>query len=111
MGDIIIMFRTHTLKEFQYKGKKYKFIEPLTIRIDNYLCHDLKTMAGELSIPSIPDGYSKLEPIEDHKKEITTYLKHIFNDYLFKDNSELDEDELKYKKKWISLLKPPKQKS
>lgn len=105
------MFRTYSLKEFSYKGKKYKFISPLSVRIDNYMCDDLKTIGGELSIPAIPDGYSKLEPIDDHKKEINNYLKHVFTEYLFKDDTELNNDEIKYKKKWISLIKPPKQKS
>lgn len=105
------MIKSHYLKEFTYKGKKYKFISPLRVRIESFLCSDLKTTAWELSVPELNDGFTRLEPIVDEDKEIKKFIKSIFDEYLFKDDKDLDEYEIKYKHDWIKLFKPPKQKS
>lgn len=104
------MIKSHYIKDFTYKGKKYKFLTPLRVRIESFLCSDFKTTGWELSIPSIFDGFTRLEPIVDEDKEIKKFIKSVFDDYLFKDDNELDKYEQEYKHKWIKLFKPPKQK-
>ena len=104
------MLKTHYVKEFKYKGKTYKFLKPLKVKIDNFICSDFKTVAGEMSIPEVVDGYTRKEPFNDPEKEINEYLKYVWTEFLFKDNNELDKYELEYKQNWIKLLKPPKQK-
>ena len=76
--------KTYTYKRFKYQDKFYKFKEPLKVQINNFLCYDLKTMAGELSIPSIQDGYTKKEEITNPEKEIKWYLQYIFESYYHK---------------------------
>jgi hypothetical protein len=104
------MIKSHYLKDFTYKGKKYSFIKPLRVRIESFICADFKTTGWELSIPDLCDGFTRLEPIVDEEKEIKKYIKSVFDDYLFKEDRYLDEYELEYKKSWIKMIKPPKQK-
>ena len=42
------MRTTEYIKKFKYKDVTYKFKEPLKIVIDNFICHDLKTIKGEI---------------------------------------------------------------
>ena len=70
--------KTYTIKKLKYKDKTFKFKEPLKITINNFLFYDLKTKAGELSIPSINDGYTDKE-IKNPDKEIKNYLTYIFD--------------------------------
>lgn len=100
----------HYLKDFTYKGTKYKFKEPLRVTINNFLCMDGKTLAGEMSIPSVLAGYTRKEPFENPEKEIKAYIKTVFEEFLFTDDSKLDEYERKYKHDWIALFKPPEEK-
>jgi hypothetical protein len=95
--------KTYTYKTFKYKYKTYKFKEPLKIVIDNFLGYDLKTMCGELSIPSIFDGYTGAE-ITKPEKTIREYLTHVFDEYLSKKDEDLSEADKTYKKKWLSML-------
>jgi len=105
------MIKSHYIKDFTYKGKKYKFIQPLRIRIESFICSDYKTTGWELSVPQVCDGFTRLEPIIDEDKEIKKYIKSIFDDYLFKDENKLDEYEKKFKQEWIKLIQPPKAKN
>lgn len=100
----------HYLKDFTYKGTKYRFKEPLRITINNFLCMDGKTLAGEMYIPSVLAGYTRKEPFENPEKEIKAYIKTVFEEFLFVDDSNLDEHERKYKHDWIALFKPPEEK-
>lgn len=95
--------KTYPIKKFKYKNITYKFKTPLKIIIDNFLCYDLKTIKGELSIPSIKDGYTCNE-IKNPEKEIKQYLTYVFDEYLTKTDEELSDEDKKYKSKFIDLL-------
>lgn len=95
--------KTYTIKKFKYKDKTFKFKEPLKITIDNFLCYDLKTKAGELSIPSINDGYTGKE-IKNPDKEIKNYLTYIFDEFLSKKDEDLIDSDLDYKNRFMKLL-------
>lgn len=97
------MRKTYTLKQFKYKDKTYKFKEPLKIVIDNFLAYDLKTTYGELTIPSIVDGYTAKE-ITKPEKAIREYLTYIFDNYLTKKDDELTPSENIYKNKVLNLI-------
>lgn len=94
---------THEVKKFKFLDKTYKFKTPLKIVIDNFFCHDLKTIKGELSIPSITDGYTG-EEIKNPDKEIKNYLNYVFENYLSKKDEELDTSDNAYKNKWLGLI-------
>lgn len=96
--------KTYTYKRFKYKDKFYKFKEPLKVQINNFLCYDLKTMGGELSIPSIQDGYTKKEEITNPEKEIKWYLTYIFDNYLIKKDDELDDADRAFRDKFMKLI-------
>lgn len=102
--------KSYYFKEFKYKTKTYKFKKPLRVAIEEYFTLDLSKKCGEMYIPDIPDGYSQSEPFKKPEESIKEYLNYVWKNYLMKENSELDEDELAYKRKWVSLLQPPKQK-
>lgn len=95
--------KTYTYKQFKYKDKTYKFKETLKIVIDNFICYDLKTIKGELSIPSINDGYTGDE-ITKPEKTIREYLTYVFDNYLTKKDDELNDAENHYKKQWLELI-------
>lgn len=95
--------KTYHIKKFKYKDITYKFKIPLKITIDNFLCYDLKTIKGELSIPSIKDGYSTKE-IKNPEKEIKQYLTYIFDEYLTKSDEDLSDGDKAYKKKFMNLI-------
>lgn len=95
--------KTYPIKKFKYKNTTYKFKIPLKIIIDNFLCYDLKTVKGELSIPSIRDGYTCNE-IKNPEKEIKNYLTYIFDEFLSKSDDELSNGDLDYKNRFIELL-------
>lgn len=97
------MRTTEYIKKFKYKDKTFKFKEPLKIVIDNFLCHDLKTVKGELSIPAINDGYTGDE-IKNISKTIKEYLTYVFDEFLSKKDEELDDGDRKYKEKFITLI-------
>lgn len=97
------MRTTEYIKKFKYKDKTFKFKEPLKIVIDNFLCHDLKTVKGELSIPVINDGYTGDE-IKNISKTIKEYLTYVFDEFLSKKDEELDDGDRKYKEKFIALI-------
>ncbi len=97
------MRTTEYIKKFKYKDKTFKFKEPLKIVIDNFLCHDLKTVKGELSIPAINDGYTGDE-IKNISKTIKEYLTYVFDEFLSKKDEELDDGDRKYKEKFIALI-------
>ena len=97
------MRTTEYIKKFKYKDKTFKFKEPLKIVIDNFLCHDLKTVKGELSIPAINDGYTGDE-IKNISKTIKEYLTYVFDEFLSKKDEELDVGDRKYKEKFIALI-------
>lgn len=97
------MRTTEYIKKFKYKDKTFKFKEPLKIVIDNFLCHDLKTVKGELSIPTINDGYTGDE-IKNISKTIKEYLTYVFDEFLSKKDEELDDGDRKYKEKFIALI-------
>lgn len=98
------------LKDYSYKGKKYKFKSPLRVTINNFLGLDGKTMHGEMVIPEVLGGYTRTEPFNDPEKEIKEYIKTVFEDYLTKEDSKLDEYELQYKRDWIDLFLKPGEK-
>lgn len=95
--------KTYTIKKFKYKDKTFKFKEPLKITIDNFLCYDLKTKAGELSIPIIKDGYTVKE-IKNPEKEIKNYLTYVFDEFLSKSDESLSKSDLDYKNRFINLI-------
>lgn len=95
--------KTYTIKKFKYKDKTFKFKEPLKITIDNFLCYDLKTKAGELSIPIIKDGYTGKE-IKNPEKEIKNYLTYVFDEFLSKSDESLSKSDLDYKNRFINLI-------
>lgn len=95
--------KTYTYKKFKYKDKTYKFKDPLKVTINNFLCYDLKTIAGELCIPSINDGYTGKE-IKNPEKEIKQYLTYVFDEFLSKSDEELSEGDKNYKKRFINLI-------
>lgn len=97
------MRTTEYIKKFKYKDKTFKFKEPLKIVIDNFLCHDLKTVKGELSIPIINDGYTGPE-IKNISKTIKDYLTYVFDEFLSKKDEELDDGDKIYKEKFIALI-------
>lgn len=97
------MRTTEYIKKFKYKDVTYKFKEPLKIVIDNFICHDLKTIKGELSIPIINDGYTGDE-IKNISKEIKKYLTYVFDEFLSKKDDELSLGDRKYKEKFINLI-------
>lgn len=99
--------KTYTYKRFKYKDKFYKFKEPLKVQINNFLCADLKTIKGELYIPSIMDGYSTDE-ITNPEKEIKEYLTLIFDEYLTKKDDALDKGDRDFKHRFLELIEPPK---
>ena len=68
------------------------------------MCYDLKTICGELSIPSIQDGYTKKEEITNPEKEIKWYLNYIFDNYLTKKDDELDDSDRKFRDKFLNLI-------
>lgn len=104
------MIKSYYLNDFTYKGKKYKFIKPLRVRIESYLCADLKTTGWELNIVDVEDGFTRVEPILEPEKEIKKFIKNIFDEIVsLKDNELSDYDKL-YKDKWLKLIKPPKSK-
>ena len=104
------MFRTISIKEFTYKGKKYKFIDPLKAKFESSLAGDNKTMVYEMYIEKIPDGFTRREPFdEDLTKELKNHIKKVFDDYLTKPDEQLsNKDDVLYKHIWISLFKEPK---
>lgn len=104
------MFRTISIKEFPYKGKKYRFKEPLKARFESSLAQDFKTMVYEMYIEKIPDGFTRREPFdEDLTKELKTFIKRVFDDYVMKEDNEIGNlYDIEYKHKWISLLKQGK---
>lgn len=102
------MLKTTRIKDFTYKNKKYKFKEPLKIRIEKYLLMDGKTYGWELYIPEIPDGFTRYEEISDIEKEIKKFIKNIFDNYLIIDDNNLNQFDRDYKHKWISLIQLPK---
>ena len=101
------MFRTISIKELTYKGKKYKFIEPLKARFESSLAGDNKTMVYEMYIEKIPDGFTRREPFdEDLTKELKNHIKWVFDNYLSKTDEEmLNKDDVLYRHQWISLFK------
>ena len=101
------MFRTISIKELTYKGKKYKFIEPLKARFESSLAGDNKTMVYEMYIEKIPDGFTRREPFdEDLTKELKNFIKGVFDNYLSKTDEEmLNKDDVLYRHQWISLFK------
>lgn len=97
------MRSTHYVKKFKYKDKNYKFKEPLKVIIDNFLAYDLKTVYGELSIPSINDGYTDKE-IKNPDKEIKKYLTYTFDEFLSKKDDELSDGDREYKQRFMNLI-------
>lgn len=104
------MIKSIRIKDFTYKGKKYKFKESLKCRVESYLLNDGKTFGWELCIEAIPDGFTRYEPIEDIEKEVKKFIKEVFDNYLTKDDKELSSDDRMYKKMWIDQIQPPKKK-
>lgn len=103
------MYRIVTIKDITYKGKKYKFLQPLKAKVESSLAIDAKTMVWELYIPIIPDGFTRLEPIEDPEKEFKLFVKNVFDEYIMKEDKDLNNPyDVEYRHKWISLIKPPK---
>ena len=104
------MFRTISIKELTYKGKKYKFIEPLKARFESSLAGDNKTMVYEMYIECIPDGFTRREPFdEDLTKELKNFVKSVFDEYLTKTDEDMTcKEDILYRHQWISLFKPPK---
>ena len=101
------MFRTISIKEITYKGKKYKFIEPLKAKFESSLAGDNKTMVYEMYIEKIPDGFTRREPFdEDLTKELKKFVKNVFDEYLVKKDEDMaNKDDVLYRHKWISLFK------
>ena len=101
------MFRTISIKELTYKGKKYKFIEPLKARFESSLAGDNKTMVYEMYIECISDGFTRREPFdEDLTKELKNHIKWVFDNYLSKTDEEMaNKDDILYRHQWISLFK------
>ena len=104
------MYRTISIKEVTYKGKKYKFIEPLKAKFESSLAGDNKTMVYEMYIEKIPDGFTRREPFnEDLTKELKNFIKEVFDNYLTKKDEDMTYNEdILYRHQWISLFKPPK---
>ena len=101
------MFKTISIKEITYKGKKYKFIEPLKAKFESSLAGDNKTMVYEMYIECIPDGFTRKEPFNDDlTKELKEFVKSVFDNYLTKKDEDMscNEDKL-YRHQWISLFK------
>jgi len=101
------MFRTISIKEFPYKGKKYRFKEPLKARFESSLAQDFKTMVYEMYIEKIPDGFTRREPFdEDLTKELKNFVKSVFDNYLVKKDEDMaNKDDVLYRHQWISLFK------
>lgn len=95
--------KTYTYKKFKYKDKIFRFKEPLKVVIDNFLCYDLKTVKGELYIPSVMDGYTGKE-IKNPEKAIKEFLTYVFDELISKKDDELSIDEQLYKEKYIQLI-------
>ena len=104
------MFRTISIKDITYNGKKYKFIEPLKAKFESSLAGDNKTMVYEMYIEKIPDGFTRREPFnEDLTKELKNFIKTVFDDYLTKTDEDMTcKEDILYRHQWISLFKPPK---
>lgn len=104
-----LFVKTFYIKDFTYKGKVYRFKQPLKVRIENFLCSDYKTIGGEMYIAETLGGYTTQEPFsKTPEKEIKGYLKTVWEDYLMKEDKDLSIEDREYKHKWIDLLKPPK---
>lgn len=97
-------------KDISYKGKKYKFKNPLKVIINNFLTLDGKRTCGEMYIPEVLGGYTRSEPFNDPEKEIKDYIKTVFDEFLTKDDNTLNEYDLQYKKDWLNLFLKPGEK-
>ena len=95
--------KTYAYKKFKYKDKIYRFKEPLKVVIDNFLCYDLKTVKGELYIPSVMDGYTGKE-IKNPEKTIKEFLTYIFEELISKKDEELSDEDKRYKEPYINLI-------
>lgn len=105
------MIKTISLKDVIYKGKKYKFINPLKVRFEEFFLMDYKSTAWEMYIAETLDGFTRREPVTDFEKEARDYIKNVFDEYLTKPDEELScKEDVDYKHHWISLFKEPKQK-
>ncbi len=105
------MIKTIKIKDITYKGRKYKFLTPLSVRFEEFLLSDYKTKAWEMYIEETLDGFTRREPVVDMEKEAKNYIKNVFDNYLTKEDNELScPEDILYKHHWISLFQTPKEK-
>lgn len=98
------MIKSYYLNNITYKGKTYKFKVPLRIKIESFIISSSE-YGWSLEIPSVEDGYTINKEIVDPIKEAKVFIKKIFDEILSKNNNELEDYEIDYKNKWISLIK------
>ncbi len=101
------MYKTISIKDITYKGKKYKFIEPLKAKFESSLAGDNKTMVYEMYIECIPDGFTTIKPFNDDlTKELKDFVKSVFDNYLTKKDEDMScREDILYRHQWISLFK------